>query len=375
MKLLGALLALGLLAGRAHAQNVISVSPASANSSITPSTVTISNLGSGRVVYTQTGGVLASSPTFVVSPAGNIGIGTASPAQKIHMSSGTLLIDGNTASSIKTTGTVQIGTTTATNTFDAVGTGITLGGIHTSSIAGARLSGTAYYDGNDVFDFEVGQTQGSLLGSGTDGPVLRGLQNEPMTFWTNNSEKVRIQADGNVGIGTVSPGALLDVKSTFTVANSGIISGPSQPGVSLHIASTANCKFQTDGSRYPVFWTLGSAPDYSTQNMFDQTNSSDAITIPVGGSGVYSVDCMISFTAGGNGTYRETDISINSNAFARYNTTYTTTASNIGAHANLYLNAGDVLRCKGATDSTVQIGCQVGSATGAPTWFTVQKLW
>ena len=53
--------------------------------------------------------------------AGNVGIGTLYPTSKLHMSSGTLTIDGNTANSIIASGKVGIGTTNPLATLDVVG--------------------------------------------------------------------------------------------------------------------------------------------------------------------------------------------------------------------------------------------------------------
>lgn len=46
---------------------------------------------------------------------GNVGIGTVAPAQKLHLSSGTVLIDGNTATSILTSGVVGINQSAVSN--------------------------------------------------------------------------------------------------------------------------------------------------------------------------------------------------------------------------------------------------------------------
>jgi len=43
---------------------------------------------------------------------------------------------------------------------------------------------------------------------------FRDYANEPIEFWTNNNERVRIEADGDVGIGTTSPDALLEISRT-----------------------------------------------------------------------------------------------------------------------------------------------------------------
>jgi hypothetical protein len=60
--------------------------------------------------------VTTTNARMTITSAGNVGIGTAIPSTKLHMSSGTLTIDGNTATSIVTTGSVGIGTSSLCST-------------------------------------------------------------------------------------------------------------------------------------------------------------------------------------------------------------------------------------------------------------------
>lgn len=90
-------------------------------------TVTGASTLNGNVSSTGTLTLNGASPavtvgasTFVVT-AGQVGIGTASPATKLHLSSGTLTIDGNVAPAIIANMPIQVTTTVASN-FTPAGT-------------------------------------------------------------------------------------------------------------------------------------------------------------------------------------------------------------------------------------------------------------
>ena len=54
-------------------------------------------------------------------------------------------------------------------------------------------------------------------GAGGNPTELRGLTSNPMSFWTSNTEQVRIATNGDVGIGTTSPSAKLHVAGDVVV--------------------------------------------------------------------------------------------------------------------------------------------------------------
>jgi hypothetical protein len=97
-----------------------------------------------------------------------------------------------------------------------------------------------------------GAVQGQFAANGSAGTVdVRAVSNHAMTLLTNNTERMRIDTSGNVGIGTTSPGQKLEVvtnattnigfrvqnQSTTQFAGSGVLcSGPSAAGTQGAVA-------------------------------------------------------------------------------------------------------------------------------------------
>lgn len=113
-------------------------------------------------------------PLAVITNGGNVGIGTTSPGASLHVA----------------------GAINSVPTGDGV-----LAGIE-SGYAVIHLNGTSVT--GSLIDF-------SVSGTDTKGRILYDNTNNYFTFGTNGSEKMRITSDGNVGIGTTSPGYKLTV--------------------------------------------------------------------------------------------------------------------------------------------------------------------
>ena len=132
------------------------------------------------------------------SDTGNVGIGTSSPSNKLHVNSGT---------------------TNEVAKFEST-------------------DGTAYLSIMDS------NTTNSLQGIGSAGDEL--------TFYSNNAERMRIDSSGNVGIGTTAPGTKLEISDntapTLTLRNPS--ANPANAGMIRFIESTNTDGFQLtfDGS-------------------------------------------------------------------------------------------------------------------------------
>ncbi len=164
------------------------------------------------------------NPLLSVTPltqiGGKVGIGTGNPAAMLHMSSGTLLIDGNAANSIIAGGRVGIGTTNPTealyvvgnatftqtataNTFNAVGTGYNMNGTvvidslrgvyaktltveQTANISTLTVTGSDFSVGGSTLVVKAG-----LVGIGTTSPLntlhVQGVNNGSAGIYINDA--------------------------------------------------------------------------------------------------------------------------------------------------------------------------------------------
>ena len=115
--------------------------------------------------------------------AGSVGIGTDSPGTKLEVAGAGKFTAGN----------VSIAPSTATN----------------NAVFIASNTGGTFFAGLD-------SSTGASFGVGNYSAVLYNGANTPMVFFTNGTERMRLDSAGNVGIGTSSPSAsaILDAQST-----------------------------------------------------------------------------------------------------------------------------------------------------------------
>jgi len=167
------------------------------------STIKRDNSPAGLIFQSLTG-----NDDMVIDNTGNVGIGTTSPSQKLHVSGGNILLDNNQRLQAK----------------DTVGTNRNLLYMDTANYPVVASEGNGYYLGNS----EV-QIFATTVGA-----------NSFITFDTSSSERVRIDNNGNVGIGTTSPNRKFEVAGS---SSSAIV------GVRATDDSSALFSINTDGSQ------------------------------------------------------------------------------------------------------------------------------
>jgi hypothetical protein len=195
-------------------------------------------------------------PLILNPNGGNVGIGTTSPSSKLFIIGSTDIINATSTTTDARinighsanggyVGYANIGAGSAANTFyvtngsGTIGSGITMNndgnvGIGTTSPANKlhtygsnprnyiHDSGTGYpilqlANDSGQFYFAIDNSTGGGFGSGY-ARYIYGSGNYPMIFVTNDTERIRIIGNGNVGIGTTSPLEKLDVRgSIYTI--------------------------------------------------------------------------------------------------------------------------------------------------------------
>jgi hypothetical protein len=180
---------------------------------------TANNRGGALSFYTKADGASGLNSRMTIDNSGNVGIGTTNPAQVLHISA-------------------------ASNIF-------------------ARIDSQATSRAAQI-EFVRGGTNASYLGPSASNTFDIGTNEAIPIKFTNNafSERMRIDSSGNVGIGTTTPGAMLDVAGH--VANSGATAAIGTCGTSPVLTGNDTRGEITLGTGSPTACTVTFSASYTT---------------------------------------------------------------------------------------------------------------
>jgi hypothetical protein len=210
----------------------ISVSGVASFADGTVSLPSITNIGDTNTgMYFPAADTIAFSEGGVesmrIDASGNLGIGTSSPAAPLDVVS------------------------------NSGATGISIRGRSSDGIGVLR-----FYTNN-------GATQNAFIQAYGTEMTIGMVQNAPMTFYTNNTERMRIDNSGNVGIGTSSPGFKLHTEISSTTAYTTTSRGNVATFVNYASGGTGNyagIELQTSGDPSTQDSFLGGINAVSTGN-------------------------------------------------------------------------------------------------------------
>lgn len=215
------------------------------------------------------------SNRMIIDASGNVGIGTSSPSRTLGTASvnNILAVSGSVTLPYTVTGAEPLRIGDFTNTNFAQGTS-SVGnavGLTVSNWNEAGDGTTAIQAGIDAGNGGI-ELQARKSGAGVVSRLAR-FDIAVSQFFTNNTERMRINTSGNVGIGTASPTTKLDVSGTvnataLSIGGTALTATATElnyvSGVTSAIQTQLNAKQATDA-------TLTALAAYNTNGLMTQT--------------------------------------------------------------------------------------------------------
>ncbi|MFZ2226864.1 MAG: hypothetical protein WAV64_05575, partial [Candidatus Moraniibacteriota bacterium] len=189
---------------------------------------------------------------------------------------------GTRALTILNTGNVGIGTTSPTSLlslgYNAGSSDITVATVDGTDNGRLTLSGGGSYSANRGAVIELaGNEEPGSLGD----MILRAgnIATGDVRIYTANSERLRINYDGNVGIGTTNPGAKLDVYSSTAAISSRLKSTYSNAISEISRADASSLGYTQYTTGNTSNWITGQMAGNSDFHIYDDIADIDRMTI------------------------------------------------------------------------------------------------
>jgi hypothetical protein len=177
----------------------------------------VRQIGAGNALVVEDDTNPDSTP-FVVTASGQVGIGTTSPANPLQ-------INAATNANLQVNGDASTAVVVQRASDDTSG-----GSFNLRKARGTTASRTAIATGDNIgtltftgYDGTANVTSSAIIGQ-AEGTISTGIVAGRILFNTANSsgvntERMRINSSGNVGIGTSSPNAKLEIGSSTSVSD------------------------------------------------------------------------------------------------------------------------------------------------------------
>ena len=233
--------------------------------------------GAGELAF-HTGSASSLAERMRLDSSGRLGIGTSSPGNLIEVAGASPIVEINATSGSPELQFSDGGTDEFSISYDTGANQLKFieGGVGTHMVIedGGKVGiGTS----SVTYDLTVvGSSNLSTIGTNDAALRLRADGARSMQFYTNSSERMRLDASGNLGVGITSPASVLDLRQTNTggttelriyntdnsntdTQKAGLFMAPDSRGTGVQIrALKENADFSTGGNRdvaiafYPV---------------------------------------------------------------------------------------------------------------------------
>jgi len=190
----------------------------------TANTGSFTSLAYSTTLTGGTGIVNLGSGQFYKDASGNVGIGTSSPDAKLSIKNPNVSGSQTVMTVLGATSAVDLFAMTANQTTDVIALGTNYAGnlaFNTNSTERMRISSAGVVNiASTLYFYPTGGSAGvngpMIYNTSTDNMGIVSSGTQAIVFGQNNSEKMRIDSNGNLGIGTSSPSAsaILDAQST-----------------------------------------------------------------------------------------------------------------------------------------------------------------